>query len=401
VFLKCWVGAHVRDNGGSANTVYFDAFKEDYLDDPLVSLVRTVSKRIEGLTPDNDNDESEKTRVQKLKESVRKAKVFAPALGRAALRLGVAAGTAGLIRNINDIAESVLDEAAKQGAKELDNAIGTFWQAEEARADAMEGFRTYLTDLAAEQKLIIVVDELDRCRPDYALNLLEVIKHFFNVPNVHFVLGVNLTELQNSVRARYGAGVNAGLYLQKFVTVTMRLHDQESTLSLKKSYFEKLCNQFGMQQNGPFHIASTYLNLASDSSSTTLRGLQHFTRSLIISPSCWDEWGDRKINRNKEILRVGLLFLNAFYPQLISRLKQEQLTYEDVAKVLHLPDPREANGSKEQTTVAWMLCFQSQGDLGFFEEYYQSNTNTMLGSFDYSTLIYLWDNYASAFQLSR
>lgn len=83
---------------------------------------------------------------------------------------------------------------------------------------------------------MIVVDELDRCRPDYALALLEIIKHFFAVPHVHFVLGVNLRELENSVKARYGGGINAGLYLQKFVTLTMGLpaRSQEGTFQIIK-----------------------------------------------------------------------------------------------------------------------------------------------------------------------
>ena len=78
----------------------------------------------------------------------------------------------------------------------------------------MYAFRLTLEELtkpddAKPIKLVIVVDELDRCRPDYALSLLEIIKHFFNVEGVHFVLGVNLSELQNIVRARYGRNIKA------------------------------------------------------------------------------------------------------------------------------------------------------------------------------------------------
>nr|WP_321507521.1 P-loop NTPase fold protein [uncultured Celeribacter sp.] len=384
VFLKCWVGEHIKEeHGNEATTVYFDAFQHDFLDDPLIALTGVISERF--------------TKNEKHSKIWGKLKKAAYKLRKPAVRLGAFAASSG----ISEIAVPVVDALADAAAKELAKASDEFWKKEDGKRAAMQSFRDALESLAAEQKLVIVVDELDRCRPDYALNLLEVIKHFFNVQNVHFVLGVNLTELENSVRARYGARVNAGLYLQKFVTVTMRLLDHQIIPSFKKTYFGKLCQSFGVKGDGPFHIASTYLDLASDSSSTTLRGLQHFTRSLMISPSCWDEWGDTKIKGNKEMLRVGLLFLNAFHPQLISRLKQKQLTYEDVAKVLHLPDPRDANGSKEQTSIAWMLCFQSHADLEFLREYYQSDTNTMLGSFDYSTLIYLWDNYASVFQLTR
>ena len=75
-------------------------------------------------------------------------------------------------------------------------------------------------------KVIFVIDELDRCRPDYALELLEVIKHFFSVSRVHFVFGVNLEALKEMVRTRYGKEIDATTYLQKFIQVTLELPDE-------------------------------------------------------------------------------------------------------------------------------------------------------------------------------
>lgn len=71
--------------------------------------------------------------------------------------------------------------------------------------------------------IVIVIDELDRCRPDYALAVLEVIKHFFAVPKVHFILGINGEALESSVRARYGVDVDAESYLRKFINASFSL----------------------------------------------------------------------------------------------------------------------------------------------------------------------------------
>ena len=87
VFLQCWVGAHTLENQGTATTVYFDAFKHDYMDDPLVSIVQAISERIEGLTP-KETDTEDTSKIDTLKQTFRKATVYAPALGRAALRMG-------------------------------------------------------------------------------------------------------------------------------------------------------------------------------------------------------------------------------------------------------------------------------------------------------------------------
>ena len=53
--------------------------------------------------------------------------------------------------------------------------------------------------------IIIVIDELDRCRPTYAIKLLEEIKHLFDVPGLVFVFGMHGDQLAHSVKAAYGA----------------------------------------------------------------------------------------------------------------------------------------------------------------------------------------------------
>src|SRR3954466_1508030 len=101
------------------------------------------------------------------------------------------------------------------------------------QASVIEAFRNALSDLPKllnvdnnqTKPLILIIDELDRCRPNFSLQLLERIKHFFSVPNVHFVLGTNLTQLENSIAALYGNGIDTPVYLQKFVHLTLFLVD--------------------------------------------------------------------------------------------------------------------------------------------------------------------------------
>jgi hypothetical protein len=67
------------------------------------------------------------------------------------------------------------------------------------------------------------VDELDRCRPPFAVALLERVKHLFAVPGVVFVLGVHVTQLGNAVRALYGTGIDAEGYLRRIIDLTFTL----------------------------------------------------------------------------------------------------------------------------------------------------------------------------------
>lgn len=211
-FLKRWVGANKLENEGRANTIYFDAFASDYLNDPLIALTGAISERME--------KEETSSALHKLKNSaVKVAKPF--------LRLALAAATAGASEAVGEVGDAMIAEAGNQARE----ASEKFWEREAGRRAAMESFRAALVELtsldsvddAKPSPLVIVVDELDRCRPDYALALLEVLKHFFAVPNVHFVLGVNLEALKLIVATRYGASVSAGDYLKRFITLETRL----------------------------------------------------------------------------------------------------------------------------------------------------------------------------------
>ena len=202
-FLRRWVGAHTVENEGSATTVYFDAFSSDFLDDPLISLVSAIDVRLPEKKPD---------------DAWVRTKTAAAKLARPFLRIGAAVATAGA----TEVAGPLLDAIIVAGGKEVEKATDSFWQQEQGRRTAVEQFRSALLQLTTApnsdgpgRPLIIVIDELDRCRPDYALSVLEVVKHFFSVPGVHFVLGCNLDALEHMVRVRYGSSVNASAYLKE------------------------------------------------------------------------------------------------------------------------------------------------------------------------------------------
>ena len=76
---------------------------------------------------------------------------------------------------------------------------------------------------SSHKPVVVFIDELDRCRPSYAVELLETAKHIFSVEHMVFVLAVNRSELAHSVRALYGEGFGAGAYLRRFFDVDFRL----------------------------------------------------------------------------------------------------------------------------------------------------------------------------------
>ena len=101
-------------------------------------------------------------------------------------------------------------------------------QVEQKRAE----FRGALAELAAakDNKLVVLIDELDRCLPAQALELLDVMRHLFDVPGVVVVLGINRDELCQRVKRQYGDECNAETYLRRFVDLTIDLPEPSGGL---------------------------------------------------------------------------------------------------------------------------------------------------------------------------
>lgn len=105
--------------------------------------------------------------------------------------------------------------------------------------DVVEKFKTELNK--DEKRKVIIIDELDRCKPDYAISILEIIKHFFGVKNIIFVFLVNKEQLKNTVLNLYLKEDKNEEYFEKFFDVEFKLpeirYDEYIEIEYKK-YFD-------------------------------------------------------------------------------------------------------------------------------------------------------------------
>lgn len=328
-FLKRWVGAHRIQNEGKALTVYFDAFANDYLSEPLVGLVSTLSERV-------PEDKSSKLRSLK-KAAFRLAGPLA--------KMGLAAASFGLTSQIGAIGDAVVDAAKSEAGAAVDD----FWRKEHGRQQAMQQFREAIEALTLSEAdedptpLVIVVDELDRCRPDYALEIIEVIKHFFSVPHVHFLLGVNLSVLENSVRVRYGPGIDATAYLQKFISFTVSLPshigDYERTPAVVE-YAGKIGRSMALpQQLLSFMLEE--LRVLSRSNFISIRDVNKALSSLSLLPD--QAKGDRVLD-GWRIATVTLIVTKIIRPDLFGKLVSLEISDKELRDYLGV---REANTGEQ------------------------------------------------------
>lgn len=85
-------------------------------------------------------------------------------------------------------------------------------------------FNEVLTELTPENgQLIIFIDELDRCKPTYAVQLLERIKHYFSNPKITFIFSVDISQLQNTIKRYYGPQFDGIQYLDRFFDLVITL----------------------------------------------------------------------------------------------------------------------------------------------------------------------------------
>ena len=140
----------------------------------------------------------------------------------------------------------------------------------QARLATMEKLRQALSKLAQEARedtgypLVVIIDELDRCRPDYAVELLERVKHVLTVENTAFIFGINRQALGETIGHRFGISDIDG-YLAKFFDVDAPLPRPASMVRMVRDRAynqQKLGSLSGDEE--PYDEAARAINHATE-----------------------------------------------------------------------------------------------------------------------------------------
>lgn len=94
--------------------------------------------------------------------------------------------------------------------------------------ERQEKIKSLLDKILGNERLLLVIDELDRCNPLYASKLLETVKHFYNLKNVTVVIAANNKELVNTIKKQYGYNFDAYTYLNKFYDFVITLDNSQN-----------------------------------------------------------------------------------------------------------------------------------------------------------------------------
>lgn len=110
--------------------------------------------------------------------------------------------------------------------------------------DAITALRVILSkSIEKNGKTVIIVDELDRCRPPFAVQTLEIVKHLFNVDGLVFVFSLDIHQLSHCVKLVYGSDFDAVGYLERFFNYLSLL-----PRSNNKKVIRTFLSEFGMEE---------------------------------------------------------------------------------------------------------------------------------------------------------
>lgn len=194
------------------NSIYFNAWESDFAKDPLLAFLGEINNEFELLI----GEDKEK------RESWEKAKKA----GLHLVKKGIPALIKVVTANIIDT-ESIIEEASKLAESFSSKLIEEYTKDKETIAQFKKNISNVLSNNSNQEKVFIFVDELDRCRPTYAVELLERIKHLLDIDGLVFILSLDKEQLSHSVKSLYGANFDAIGYLRRFIDIEYKLQNPE------------------------------------------------------------------------------------------------------------------------------------------------------------------------------
>lgn len=209
----------------------------------------------------------------------------------------------------------------------FDEDITTYCDQKEALLQFRSELQSFIEANCVGKPLVFFIDELDRCRPDYAVEFLERIKHFFCVDNIIFIVSVDKKHLAESVKGHYGsADIDTDEYLRRFFDIEYDLPCPE--LKAFCEYIFKRENLDGVQTDKEKDILLDIILMLVQSENITLRQVERYISQLKLCYASYREllvWHD---------LAAFLIFHKYFNPEIYDNLKASRYDVNSLSKLL-------------------------------------------------------------------
>ncbi len=348
-FINMWK-AHLENE--KIPCIYFDAFEHDHMDNPFLSIATEINDFVQN---------NEKIEDNKKENFTEKSKKISKKLLKLTGRLGLKALTLNIISDSEiDTLENLKEDLADSISSQFSSFIEEQFDNHQQNKDLFNSYKDILSEIAQQSReedvpLVIIVDELDRCKPTYAIEVLEKIKHFFSVPNIVFVLSMNQNQLEESIKAVYGRNIDANTYLQKFIDVSTTIPKSKFTQHENDFLYWKLKQYVDIESiENPLYINTILKNLAN-SYNLSYRQIERVLLNIKLLLNTFDR------NWLSFVLLVLVTFISVLkvvQPNLITRIKENNINYTDFIRELEYKNNRDYENELLFNFLG--CCFQSK-----------------------------------------
>lgn len=259
---------------------YFNAWENDFVEDPLIAFVGEINKSL-----------PEKNSKGQLNLQIRKLQDVGGRIIRRALPLTIQIATQGLlgqesVKKVSDLLFNSGGDIASFASELAEEKMKQY----ESDKNGIQEFKHELSKLTKslsegagkKTPVVFFIDELDRCRPEFSITLLERIKHVFSVERLVFILSADRSQMEQAVESVYGAGIDEDGYLRRFIDFSLNL--PEPTV---EKYCALLFERFQLQEVFAKRRDGNNERDAFMRAFIKLAGVHHF--SLRVIEQCFTE----------------------------------------------------------------------------------------------------------------
>lgn len=284
-FIKMWEN-YLKNK--SFKTLYFNAWENDFENDVLVALLAELE-----ILRDTNLESNFKNILKKATPLLKKSS------------LGLIKGLSKKV-GADELVQAIVEGVSEGTIEGLENKIESYTNRKKGIQDFRKTLETYVELLGGGKPIIFIIDELDRCRPSYAVEVLEQVKHLFSVSGIVFVLAIDKEQLGHAVRGVYGSeNINADEYLRRFIDIEYSIPEPNI-----KNYCDYLYSYFDYQSFFEIKERISYPELKDDKYGFLFYSNLLFTNSKISL---------RQIEKIYSLCRIALKLFplnNYVYPSL-------------------------------------------------------------------------------------
>lgn len=334
-FVKMWRQYLINHD---YKTLYFNTWETDFIEDPLIALMGEL-KEVVG----KDANEA-------LIKNIGRIGIM---VGGGLLKVGV--------KKLTGIDPGIVTAS-------IDEATDIFKEKINAYKNQKDDFDTfkntlgeYVASVAQENAhpIVFFIDELDRCNPHYAVKLLERVKHLFEVPNIIFVLAVNIKQLQYAIQGYYGSSnIDGQAYLKRFIDLIYTLPAPNLRNYVQALFdihaFNDFFNHEIRLKNDLQNEGDVFLNLAQDLISYSNINLRLVNKIFAYTRIVLQ--GFPITSRVPADLLFLLCFIKTTNPSLYERIQNEEFTIQELMNVLEDELPKELFHSEPFSFKQHHLC---------------------------------------------